>query len=325
MSPFPDCPDELEVQGLLSAESKARIREQQPLAPFSLFFELNAILYVGVLTLSIGLGMFVYNNLSRIGHVSLIAVIGLISAGCFYVCYRKAPAFSKSQVAGSGALYDYLLLLACLLQVTFFGYLQYQFHPFGTEGLEFLCPAISCFAAAYYFDHLGALSVGITSLGAFFGITVSPLNARMYENFNSTTTVCVGLLLSVLLIAGGITGERRGVKSHFSGTYYQFALNVGYFAVIGGLFVCPAWGLFIPVLGLLSGCAHWHALRNKLFYFFLINLLYSYFAVCVIYCRLIDWIQFWGEGTIYLSFLLLLGSSVGMIAIIRSFRKKISA
>jgi hypothetical protein len=100
----------------------------------------------------------------------------LISAGSFYYCVYKKQPFSFNKAAAPNSFFDYVLLLACLTFIIFIGYIQYQYKIFGDRyGLATFFPMLVLFVSAYYFDHLGILSMAITNLGAWVGLTVTPL------------------------------------------------------------------------------------------------------------------------------------------------------
>ena len=66
--------------------------------------------------------------------------------------------------------------LAALLLLTFITYLQVQYNVFGDRfGLATFIPMIILFYCAYYFDHLGVLSMAVANLAAWMGIAVTPL------------------------------------------------------------------------------------------------------------------------------------------------------
>ena len=67
--------------GLLSDASLAKIKAANANRLFSIHWELHLILYLGVLMLSSGLGILVYENIDSIGHVAILIFIALISAG----------------------------------------------------------------------------------------------------------------------------------------------------------------------------------------------------------------------------------------------------
>ncbi|HEV7230845.1 MAG TPA: DUF2157 domain-containing protein [Bacteroidia bacterium] len=325
MSPtHTDLADEALAGGLISPASHVHIKARSQGGLFSIHGELNTILYAGVLALSTGLGMLVYNNIEHIGHLSIMAAIALVSAGSFYYCFRRAGIFSKEKTESADRISDYLALLGALTLVTLFGYVQYQYNIFGPYGLQFLIPSLFCLFAGYYLDHLGVLSAGITSFGAFLGLAISPMSRGMYESFNTEKEVGMGLLLGALLLGAGFLTQRKKIKTHFAFTYYHFALHVSFFAAIAGIFEYPVWGLIVPVLAFITWRAMLYALTEKSFYFFLVTLIYAYVAVCCLYAQLVMHVHSDGEAIFMLTFFLLIASSVAVISIIRSFWKKIN-
>ena len=90
MSPT-DVLNELRQAGILPAEPAGKIAQIEQNRPFSLHWELRATLYVGILLLSAGLGLLVYDNFDRIGHGALLTAMALACAGCFAFAWRNRP------------------------------------------------------------------------------------------------------------------------------------------------------------------------------------------------------------------------------------------
>jgi hypothetical protein len=326
MSSSSDIADDLLAQNLISKSSHSQIKTAASPPFFSIHFELNTILYAGILCLSTGLGLLVYNNISSIGHISILTCIALICVGSFAWCFGRAAGFSFSKVQSPARLDDYLLLLSGLTLVTFFGYLQFQFSLFGKMGFEFLLPALLCFWAAYYFDHLGVLSISITSLGAFMGIAMSPFSKEMYTSYNTSSEIFGGLFLSLLLVGLGIVSHKKALKSHFTFTFFNFALHTSFFASIAAIFILNYWVVSIPLLLIISWRAHMYARKQRSFYFFLVSTLYSYLAVICLYFK--GWFSLRLPETdffFYFTFFLLIVSSIVVIRLIRSFRKQVTS
>ena len=61
MSPT-DVLNELEKQSILPAGQQTKINDYELAKPFSLHWELRSMLYIGILLLSSGLGLLVYDN-----------------------------------------------------------------------------------------------------------------------------------------------------------------------------------------------------------------------------------------------------------------------
>ena len=110
---------QLHREGLLSDDSLRKVEAVEEGRLFSLHWELKTLLYLGVTLLSGGLGILIYKNIDTIGHQVILAVIALVSLGCFYYCRRNASAFSFAKVPAPNPFFDYILLLGCLTMITF--------------------------------------------------------------------------------------------------------------------------------------------------------------------------------------------------------------
>src|SRR4051794_26373409 len=109
------------AKGLITDESLRQVEDMEARSLFSLFWELRLLLYLGVLLLTGGLGMLVYKNIDSIGHQAVLAFIALVTAGCFYYCFRKKLPFSWNKVEAPNSFFDYILLLGCLSLLIFLG------------------------------------------------------------------------------------------------------------------------------------------------------------------------------------------------------------
>ena len=96
----------------------------------SLFVELRSILYFGIVLFSAAIGILIYKHIETIGHDVLVISIALVCFICFAYCFRKANGYSKDKLNSPNFLFDYVLLLGCLLLLTFIGYLQFQYNFF---------------------------------------------------------------------------------------------------------------------------------------------------------------------------------------------------
>ena len=68
------------------------------------------------------------------------------------------------------------------------------------------------FIVAYYFDHLGVLSLAITNLAAWVGITATPTRILKHNDFNSERTIYSALVLGIVLIAVALLSVTKKVK-----------------------------------------------------------------------------------------------------------------
>ncbi|MEO5593225.1 MAG: DUF2157 domain-containing protein [Chitinophagaceae bacterium] len=317
--------EQLHTQGLISEASLDKVKAAEKNKLFSLHWELRSILYLGVLLLSGGLGVLVYKNIDTIGHTAILIFIAAISAGGFAYCFKAKLPFSSGKVASPNSFFDYVLLLACLSFITFIGYLQYQYHFFGNRfGLVTFIPMVVLFFSAYYFDHVGILSLAITSLCAWAGITVTPTRILQDNDFNSNTIIVIGLVLGAGLVAVGAMTRIRAFKAHFAFTYTNFGMHILFISLLAGMFVFENIYLlwFLPLTGV-TYYFYKESLRTKSFYILLVLTLYSYIGLTYVIIRFLTWNS--DMGSVYFTFLYFIGTAAGLILFLIRMNKKLKA
>lgn len=312
----------LQKEGLISDEEMQRITHTENTRLFSLHWEIKTVLYLGVLLLSGGLGILVYKNIDTIGHQVILLFIALLCIGCYAYCFRHRPPFSREKTESPNAFYDYALLLGGLTFVTFIGYLQYQYTAFGTAyGLATFIPMVVLFATAYYFDHLGILSMAITNFAAWLGIAITPMQILSQNDFENNALIYTGVALGIGLVALAELSEKRDFKKHFAFTYRNFGIHIFFIASMAGMiifenyygywFLLIAGGVYLTWL---------RAFRDRSFYFVLVAVLYGYFALSTFLAHLIFNHL---DETIYLAFMYMIVSTVGVIILLINLNKKI--
>jgi hypothetical protein len=308
----------------ISEESFKRIEASRSSALFSLNFELKTLLYAGVLLLSSGLGVLIYKNIDSIGHMAIILFIAAISIGCFIYCIRKSVPYSNIKVESPGIMFDYTLLFGCLTFVSFMGYLQYQYSIFGDfNGLAALIPALVFFTAAYYFDHLGVLSMAITTFAAYIGIAITPLELLKDNDFSGDRLIYSGLVLGVFLVGIATLLAKRNIKKHFTFTYLNFSIHMLFVFCLAGLFKDEAPIIFIPLFLALTGIGLWQSFSEKSFYFMLLAVLYGYIGVSYIMIKIMEPMFRGADNGIFLLFFYFIGSSVAVIMFLRNINKRL--
>jgi hypothetical protein len=271
----------LHAEGYIPDSVLHQVKELETNRLFSLYWELRLALYLGVLLLTGGLGILVYKHIDSIGHQAVLAFIGFVTAGSFGYCFLKKTPFSWGRVNAPDAIFDYVLLLGSLGLLIFLGYLQYEYGVFGDHyGMATFIPMVILFAAAYYFDHLGVLSVAITNLAAWVGIAITPLSILKSGNFGRSRLVYTGILLGVVLLAAGWVSVRRRLKAHFELTYTNFGLHLFFIASLSGLFRFDDIYVFW-FMALTAAIVFFYiqAMGRRSVYFAVVILLYAYIAV----------------------------------------------
>ncbi len=317
--------EKLQQEGLLSAESLQKIKAHRSNHLFSLHWEIRGLLYLGVLLLTGGLGILVYKNIETISHQAILLFIAIVCTGSFYYCFKRSTGFSNEKVVSPSPLFDYILLLGCISLVIFIGYIQYQYNVFGNRlGLAGFIPMLVLFASAYYFDNLAILSMAITNLAAWMGITVTPVEILKANDFNNSTIIFTGLLLGLLLISAAIFSKGRGFKKHFEFTYNNFGMHVIFISCLAAMFEFER--IYLLLFVLLLGIA-WYfyqkALKERSFYMILVTSLYSYIGISYIFLRLIDMIGGLSESMIYMCIFYFIGSGILMAMFLINTNKKL--
>ncbi|UEG49840.1 DUF2157 domain-containing protein [Ferruginibacter lapsinanis] len=313
------------AEGLLSDASIQKINEKKSPGLLSVYWEIKTLMYLAVILLSSGLGILVYKNLDSIGHTAILTFLILLCVGCFYYCIKHAPPFSTRKTASPNAVFDYLLLLGCLSFITTIAYIQYQYNFFGNRfGIASFIPMTILFLSAYYFDNIGILSLAITNLAAWLGITVTPLEILKANDFNDNTITLTALLLSALLIAAAFFSKQKDIKQHFEFTYSNFGMHIFFIACIAAMFnfsnIYLIW--FLVLLGV-AYYFYTKSLAEKSFYILLVTTLYTYFAISYVVVDLLTSIELSGLFSVYMGLIYLIGSAVGMILFLINTNKKI--
>jgi len=322
---MPEIYEELHAAGLLSDESFAKVSADREKPLFSVHWELKTFLYSGVLLLTGGLGLLIYENIDTIGHQFVLILIALICAGCFVYCFKTKLPFSAGQVKSPNTAFDYILLLACTSFLIFVGYLQFEYKVFGLNyGLATLIPMLVLFFTAYYFDHLGILNMAIANLAVWMGVSVTPKQLLLNSDFDSETIIFTYLLLGMLLVAAAYATQYLNFKKHFKFSYLHYGVHVGFIIMLAGYFhyyqsaVSFAWmlGLFCFAFFIYQD-----AFKHRSFYFILLTVLYSYIAVSSLVVRVL--IQTTDLGAMSLLSLYFIGSGIGLIFLLINLNRKI--
>jgi hypothetical protein len=312
--------EQLHQQNFISQQELDKIKQQQPV---SVHWDVRTLLYLGILLVTTALGILVYKNIDTIGHTAIITAIGVLCTACFVYCFKKANTYEHTKVESPNILFDYILLTACLLLLTFIGYLQYQYDAFGNRwGLAVFIPMVILFFCAYYFDHIGVLSIAITNLAAWLGITVTPLQILKQNNFSDTHLIYTGIVLGTALVIFSIVTQQKNIKKHFAFTYKNFGAHILFMALLAAMF--NYHDLYLVWFLVIMAVAYWffnNAVKENAFYFLVITVLYVYIAVCHVVIDLLFAME--DIGAIYLGAIYFIGSGIGLILLLMHYNKKL--
>lgn len=249
---------QLHASGALDDSTLQRALEIDSGHAFSVHGELRLVLYSAVAMLATGAGWLLKDNYLRIGPLALCALIALAAAACYATAVRAHLRSQSRTQAG-----DYLLLLGALLLSADVGYAEYQFRWLGDHwSLHLLLLAAWHGATAYLFDSRLLLSLSLSSLAAWFGISMRLPDflglRRGTFAFGSRALCCAGLMALWYML-----DSRAGWRRSFATVLRHFALNV---ACWGALCWCfdPDWRWAgLALLALVVAPAIRHGLRTR--------------------------------------------------------------
>ncbi|TPG62315.1 DUF2157 domain-containing protein [Hymenobacter nivis] len=310
---------DLQARGLLPPAQAAALASYEHQRPFSLHYELRALLYLGVTLLSGGLGVLVYQNIDQLGHGVIVAGIGILTVVCLGYAARHRPAFTWGQAPSPGLLPEYLLLLGCLLFLALEGYLQAQYQLFGTRyGLAAALPTVLFFGIAYGFDHRGVLSLAITALASWVGVSAAPLAAFTQYDFAAAALSIPAAGLGLGLLAVGLWSDVTRHKAHFAFTYISLGGNLALFALTASLFSAYSLPHAVALPLLLAVCASlvWYARRSQSYLFLLMGAVFGYIGVTYLLYEVLGTEIGFLVGTLYFP-----ASAIGVVMLLINMKR----
>ena len=276
--------EEWKEQGVISPEQYTLLAGLSRGEPFSVFLELNILLYAGVLAFVGGLGWTVSTWSAQLGDVLVLTVLSAMLAACFWYCFSRVPAWSPAETPSPSLVFDYVLYLGSLTWSVELAYIENRFHLLsGQWDLYLLATGGLFFFLAYRFDNRFVLSLALSSLAGWFGLAISH-----WPSHQDTAYRQYAILYSLIVGGAGAILQRRGLKPHFFGTYLNIAANVLFWALLSGVF--SRQGYFVWFLALVAACGAslaWGLARRQ-FSFVAYAAVYGYVGVSSIFIRNIN-------------------------------------
>ena len=234
-----------------------------------------------MLAFVVGLGWTVTTWSQQLGDVIVLAVLSAILAACCWYCFSRAPAWSAAETAAPSPIFDYVLYLGSLVWSIELAYVESRFHLLsGQWDFYLLATAGLFFFVAYRFDNRFVLSLALSSLAGWFGLTIS-----RWSSLQDATYRGYALLYCLLVGVGGALLQRRGLKPHFFGTYLNIVANVLFWTVLSGVFDREGYGLWFLALLVACGASLAWGLKRRQFAFVAYAAVYGYVGVSSLFIR----------------------------------------
>ncbi|MEO6687160.1 MAG: DUF2157 domain-containing protein [Dyadobacter sp.] len=267
-------------KGIIQEEQATLINEYERTKSFSIHRELRSILYLGITLFTTGIGILIYKNIDTIGHQAIIALIAGSILACSYYLFKNRQPFSRGIVTNPDQFSEYILILNCTLFLILEGYLQYQYQFFGIRyGIAIFIPTILFFFCAYRFDNRAVLSMAITGLASWLGLTISPLSILEKNDFTAPGIIITGIILGTALVAISWFSQKNDMKSHFGFTYILLGGNLAAISGLAGLFSNEPKIIYFLITAALCTYLIHNARKNQSLLFLLMGVIYGYIAV----------------------------------------------
>ncbi|HKO78385.1 MAG TPA: DUF2157 domain-containing protein [Flavobacterium sp.] len=308
----------------ITEEQFEAIRAYRGLNLFSVHNELKFLLYLSILMFTSGIGILIYQNIDTIGHTAILGLLLVVTVTCFYFCFKNHVGFKKEEAPFPNPLYDYLVLTAVILSCSFVGYLQFQYQTFGNHyGLATLIPTVISLFCAYYFDNKSVLSIGITGMAAYLGLSVDPKHVFENEMIENTYLSYIGLAFGLSLLLWVLYTTKINLKKHFNLVYLTFSLHLVSIACIVNLFQ-DYWLAFGIVLGIAAYYFYNLSFQIRSISLFIFMVLYGYIGMNILFVRILDSIHLEDLFSVFIftTPFYFIGSIIGFIKLIKHFNKK---
>jgi len=246
--------DRLRTDGVLEERAATRLLRVARGELVSVRAEIRAALYLGVLVLVAGAGLFVRENAERLGPVAIATLVGAAALACLAWAVRRARPFTWGEAASPHAAFDYVLLLGALLAAADLGYLESQVKLLGPAWpWHLLVVAVFYGLLAYRFDSKMLLSLSLTSFAAWRGIAFSVAHASLGLG-DVARLRREALATGALFVGVGFLTARKGWKAHFEDVWVNGGILLVLAGLLSGVFgTHDEWPLWL--LALLVACA----------------------------------------------------------------------
>jgi hypothetical protein len=292
--------DRWRVRDVITPEQHAVLTAIVAGTRFSVFLEVNALLYLGVAAFVAGLGWTIRDHFASLGDAAVIGTLVVLFAACLYYCFSRAEPYTTSYSEARAFGFDYVLYLGCLVFAVGLGYVEFRFELLKERwDWYLLLSALMYGVLAYRFDNRFVLSLSLSTLAGWFGVRFS-----MHGLSLTGSTRVDALAYGGAVAACGLWLHRARIKSHFLETYLHVAANAAMAAMMSG--VATGERRWLWLLGLLAASAVSIERGARLghFAFVAYGVVYGYLGVTIQILRQIH------DGTAWFLYLIVSGGLV---------------
>jgi hypothetical protein len=266
--------DRWKAAGVISPEQHVLLRSLVRHERTSVFVELNALLYIGVLSIAGGIIWTFQDFVVNLGDAVIFSILAFLVAMPLYYCFTRGRSYQNGEVESPSMIFDYVLYFGCLMFSATIGFAETRFTIFNGWSTHLLMATIAFGLLAYRFDNRFVLSLAISTLAGYLGLKIDAFDVAD-THFLRFTALAFGSALAGL----GVWLHRQGVKPHFLDTYVHIAANVIMMAVVSGVAERGSGALYLAALLALSALAIYLGIRFQRFAFVAYGTLYGYAGI----------------------------------------------
>ena len=268
--------DDWKAQGIISEAQHATLGALVRRERVSLFVELNALLYIGVLSVVGGLAVTFRDYVDNLGDAGILGILTLLMVLAFGYCFTRTKPYSNDEVESPSMVFDYVLYFGCLVFSSTLAFLESRFAVFGGWDTHLLIASLVFGGAAYRFDNRLVLSLALSTLAAFLGLRLS-----IFEDLDTDYLRLMAIAYGALLLGLGWALYRPGVKRHFLDVYLQLGVNAILLATASGILEEGTGLAYLAALLMLSAASIYLGVRYRRFAFVAYGTLYGYLGFSV--------------------------------------------
>ena len=305
--------DRWKDSGVISADQHLLLGSLVRQERFSVFVELSALLYIGVLSIVGGLTWTFRDYVTNLGDATILAILALLMIAAFYYCFSRALPYDHDEVESPTLAFDYVLYFGCLVMSATLGFIESRFAIFHGWSTHLFIASVVFGLLAYRFDNRFVLSLAISTLAGYLGLKLDAFDIADTDLLRFTA-LAFGTTIGGL----GVWLHHQGIKPHFLDTYLHVAGNVIMMATASGVLEPGTGLLYLAALLALSAAAIYLGVRFNRFAFVAYGTLYGYGGISA---RLLEDI---GGPTAALWYFLITGTLmvVALVVLARRFGRE---
>ena len=275
---------------------------------FSVYVEISALLYIGVLSTVGGVVWTFRDDVNNLGHAAILSIFAALIAASMYYCFSRGGPYSNAQIETPSLVFDYVLYFGCLSFSAMLAYLEVQMAVFRGWQTHLLMASIVFGGLAYRFDNRFVLSLALSTLAGYLGLTLD-----LFDTIDTDRLRLYAMGYGLVVAGVGFGLYRLAIKRHFLDVYLHVGANAFLLAAVSG--VPSANGvLYVALLLPLAAALIYLGVRFGRFAFVAYGTLYGYAGLTA---KLLDALR---SPTLSLAYLVVTGSIVVIALVVLSRR-----